>query len=129
MDRVYPLTPEERLLSTILNTGVKLHPGKEKGLRKTMEAMLKTLPPREHQVLRSRFGIGDHRPPKPLAEIGKEFNVTRERIRQIEGQALNQLRLPDRIQMLKRVFDLSQVRSGSRRLSAKAQNTWGPPNP
>src|SRR5512140_3840504 len=121
MEPVYPLTPEERLLSTILNTGVKLRPGKEKGLRNTLAAMLQTLPPREHQVMRARFGIGDHRQPKPLAAIGKEFAVTRERIRQIEGHALTQLRLPDRIQMLTRVFDLSQVRSGRRRLSAKAQ--------
>jgi len=127
MEMVYPLTPEERLLSVILNTGVKLPPGKERKLRKTLGAILKTLPPSAEQVLRLRFGMGNPGHGKTLAAIGAEFQVTRERIRQIEQTALNQLRLPHCIHSLQQVFDLSHVRPGPRRLSGKARSAWGPP--
>ena len=62
--------------------------------------MLKTLTPREEKVLRLRFGIEDGRT-RTLEEVGKEFNVTRERIRQIEAKALRKLRHPSRSKKLK----------------------------
>ena len=62
--------------------------------------MLETLTPREASVLRLRFGLEDGRP-RTLEEVGKEFNVTRERIRQIEAKALRKLRHPTRSKKLK----------------------------
>ena len=59
-----------------------------------------TLTPREEKVLRLRFGIEDGRT-RTLEEVGKEFNVTRERIRQIEAKALRKLRHPSRSKKLK----------------------------
>ena len=57
--------------------------------------MLSTLTAREEKVLRLRFGLEDGRP-RTLEEVGKEFDVTRERIRQIEAKALRKLRHPSR---------------------------------
>ena len=62
--------------------------------------VLSTLTPREEKVLKLRFGIEDGRP-RTLEEVGKEFNVTRERIRQIEAKALRKLRHPSRSKKLK----------------------------
>mgnify|MGYP003206983782 FL=1 len=62
--------------------------------------VLKTLTPREEKVLRLRFGLEDGRP-RTLEEVGKEFNVTRERIRQIEAKALRKLRHPSRSKKLR----------------------------
>ena len=62
--------------------------------------VLGTLTPREEKVLKLRFGIEDGRT-RTLEEVGKEFNVTRERIRQIEAKALRKLRHPSRARMLK----------------------------
>ena len=62
--------------------------------------VLKTLTPREEMVLRLRFGLEDGRA-RTLEEVGKEFNVTRERIRQIEAKALRKLRHPSRSKRLK----------------------------
>ena len=56
-----------------------------------MDEALKRLDPREEQVIRMRFGL-DGQNPQTLEEVGKEFNVTRERIRQIEAKALRKLR-------------------------------------
>ena len=127
MEMVYPLTPEDRLLSAILNTGVKLPPGKERKLRKTLTAILKTLPPPGEQALRLRFGIGNPEHGKTLAAIGAEFQVTRERIRQIEQRALHKLRLPHCIHRLQQAFDLSHLRAGTTNLSGEARRAWGPP--
>ena len=66
--------------------------------------MLKTLTPREEKVLRLRFGLEDGRP-RTLEEVGKEFNVTRERIRQIEAKALRKLRHPRRSKKLRDFLD------------------------
>ncbi len=69
-------------------------------LRESTHEVLKNLTDREQKVLRMRFGIGmntDH----TLEEVGKQFNVTRERIRQIEAKALRKLRHPSRAQKLK----------------------------
>ena len=57
--------------------------------------VLSTLTPREEQVLKLRFGIEDGRT-RTLEEVGKQFHVTRERIRQIEAKALRKLRHPSR---------------------------------
>ena len=64
-------------------------------LREQLEEVLDTLAPREKKVLELRFGIVDGRT-RTLEEVGKEFNVTRERIRQIEAKALRKLRHPSR---------------------------------
>ena len=64
-------------------------------LKEQLADVLKTLTPREEKVLRLRFGLEDGRS-RTLEEVGKEFNVTRERIRQIEAKALRKLRHPSR---------------------------------
>ena len=69
-------------------------------LREQLEEVLETLAPREKKVLELRFGIIDGRT-RTLEEVGKEFNVTRERIRQIEAKALRKLRHPSRSKKLK----------------------------
>ena len=73
-------------------------------LREQLADVLKTLTPREEKVLRLRFGLDDGRP-RTLEEVGKEFNVTRERIRQIEAKALRKLRHPSRSKKLKDFID------------------------
>ncbi len=69
-------------------------------LREQLEDVLSTLTPREEQVLRMRFGLRDGKP-HTLEEVGKEFDVTRERIRQIESKALRKLRHPSRSKKLR----------------------------
>ncbi|MCL2409042.1 MAG: RNA polymerase sigma factor RpoD [Oscillospiraceae bacterium] len=69
-------------------------------LKEQLSEVLSTLTPREEKVLRLRFGIEDGRT-RTLEEVGKEFNVTRERIRQIEAKALRKLRHPSRSKKLK----------------------------
>jgi RNA polymerase primary sigma factor len=69
-------------------------------LREQLEEVLETLTPRERDVLRLRFGLVDGRG-RTLEEVGRKFNVTRERIRQIEAKALRKLRHPTRSKKLK----------------------------
>ena len=69
-------------------------------LKEQLLGVLDTLTPREEKVLRLRYGIDDGRP-RTLEEVGKEFNVTRERIRQIEAKALRKLRHPSCSKRLK----------------------------
>ena len=69
-------------------------------LREQLEEVMKTLTPREAKVLRLRFGLDDGKA-RTLEEVGKQFNVTRERIRQIEAKALRKLRHPSRSKKLK----------------------------
>ena len=69
-------------------------------LKEQLLSVLDTLTPREEKVLRLRYGIDDGKP-RTLEEVGKEFNVTRERIRQIEAKALRKLRHPSRSKKLK----------------------------
>ena len=69
-------------------------------LKEQLIGVLDTLTPREEKVLRLRYGIDDGRP-RTLEEVGKEFNVTRERIRQIEAKALRKLRHPSRSKKLR----------------------------
>ena len=74
------------------------------GLRETTQDVLAGLTPREAKVLRMRFGIEmntDH----TLEEVGKQFDVTRERIRQIEAKALRKLRHPSRSEQLRSFLD------------------------
>ncbi|MFS8860760.1 RNA polymerase sigma factor RpoD [Synechococcus sp. H60.4] len=79
-------TPEERVAKVLL--------------REDLESVLETLTPRERDVLKLRYGLDDGRM-KTLEEIGQIFNVTRERIRQIEAKALRKLRHPNRNSVLK----------------------------
>lgn len=73
-------------------------------LREQLSDVLSTLTEREEKVLRLRFGLEDGRS-RTLEEVGKEFNVTRERIRQIEAKALRKLRHPSRSKRLKDFLD------------------------
>ncbi len=70
-------------------------------IREQLCAVLHTLTPREEQVLKLRFGLEDGRP-HTLEEVGKQFDITRERIRQIEAKALRKLRHPTRAKLLQR---------------------------
>ena len=73
-------------------------------MREQLSDVLKTLTPREARVLSLRYGLDDGNP-KTLEEVGKEFQVTRERIRQIEAKALRKLRHPSRSKKLKDFLD------------------------
>ena len=73
-------------------------------LREQLNEVLHTLSPREEEVLKLRFGLEDGRT-RTLEEVGKEFNITRERIRQIEAKALRKLRHPSRSKRLKDYLD------------------------
>jgi len=70
------------------------------GLRETTQSVLSSLTAREAKVLRMRFGI-DINTDHTLEEVGKQFDVTRERIRQIEAKALRKLRHPSRSETLR----------------------------
>ena len=72
-------------------------------LREQLLAVIDTLTPREQKVVRMRYGLDDGFP-KTLEQVGQEFNVTRERIRQIEAKALRKLRNPSRSKRLKDYF-------------------------
>ncbi len=73
-------------------------------LKKQLSEVLDTLTPREERVLRLRFGLEDGKT-RTLEDVGKEFNVTRERIRQIEAKALRKLRHPSRSKRLRDYLD------------------------
>ena len=73
-------------------------------LREQLNEVLRTLTPREEQVLKLRFGLDDGRT-RTLEEVGQVFNITRERIRQIEAKALRKLRHPSRSKRLKDYLD------------------------
>lgn len=73
-------------------------------LKEQLMAILDTLTPREEMVLRLRYGLDDGHP-RTLEEVGKEFHVTRERIRQIEAKALRKLRHPQRSKRLRDYMD------------------------
>ena len=80
------LTPQEAALQAML--------------KEQLDSVLSTLTPREEKVIRLRFGLDDGRP-RTLEEVGEVFDVTRERIRQIEAKALRKLRHPSRSKKLK----------------------------
>lgn len=82
-----------------------------KELRNTLEQVLQTLTPREEHVIKLRFGIYDGRL-RSLEEVGKQFNITRERIRQIEAKALRKLRHPSRARHLRGFRDDEDTKVG-----------------
>ena len=69
-------------------------------MKEQLLSALKTLTPREEMVLKLRFGLEDGRQ-RTLEEVGQQFNITRERIRQIEAKALRKLRHPSRSKKLR----------------------------
>jgi RNA polymerase primary sigma factor len=82
------------------------------GLREAVKKVLGTLLPREAKVLRMRFGI-DMNTDNTLEEVGKQFNVTRERIRQIESKSLRKLRHPARAEILSTFLDSTTTTSST----------------
>src|SRR6516162_2038556 len=81
----------------------------QSNLRDTTTRVLASLTPREERIVRMRFGIGmnkDH----TLAEVGQQFSVTRERIRQIEAKALRKLKHPSRSRILSSIIDEARQR-------------------
>ena len=86
-------------------------------LHEQLMDVLSTLTEREQKVLRLRFGLDDGRP-RTLEEVGRQFNVTRERIRQIEAKALRKLRHPSRSKILKDYLD-EEKDMGSRKRSVQ----------
>ncbi|HHT96560.1 MAG TPA: RNA polymerase sigma factor RpoD [Clostridiales bacterium] len=87
-----------------LNIPVPIEAASFSLLQEQLVEVLDTLTDREQRVLKLRFGLGDGRT-RTLEEVGKEFNVTRERIRQIEAKALRKLRHPSRSRKLKDYLD------------------------
>jgi RNA polymerase primary sigma factor len=79
-------------------------PAQAAGLRETTTRVLATLTPREERVLRMRFGIGTNTG-HTLEEVGQQFSVTRERIRQIEAKALRKLKRPSQSRKLRSFLD------------------------
>jgi RNA polymerase primary sigma factor len=74
-------------------------------LREITDEVLATLSPREEKVIKMRYGLGPIGEEHTLEEVGKDFTVTRERIRQIEAKALRKLRHPSRSRLLKPFID------------------------
>ena len=77
-------------------------------LKDKLGDVLSSLTERERKVLELRFGLGDGYP-RTLEEVGKQFQVTRERIRQIEAKALRKMRHPTRIRQLHGFLEIEQV--------------------
>ncbi|HET9817919.1 MAG TPA: RNA polymerase sigma factor RpoD, partial [Rhodanobacteraceae bacterium] len=86
------------------NAGSPVESATDTGLTETVRDVLGGLTPREAKVLRMRFGI-DMNTDHTLEEVGKQFDVTRERIRQIEAKALRKLRHPSRSEQLRSFLD------------------------
>jgi len=76
----------------------------EADLKEQIDKILKSLTPKEEQIIRRRFGIGEDEP-RTLEEVGLEFDVTRERIRQIEAKAIRKLRHPSRSKWLRTLVE------------------------
>ncbi|MDX6692706.1 MAG: polymerase primary sigma factor, partial [Blastocatellia bacterium] len=77
-------------------------------LREITDEVLATLSPREEKVIKMRYGLGPIGEEHTLEEVGQDFSVTRERIRQIEAKALRKLRHPSRARLLKGFIETSQ---------------------
>ena len=105
-----PVGDEESAhLSDVLEDSSAISPfysAERMDLQAKVTKLLQTLSPREAHIIRRRFGIGELED-ATLEEIGHEYSVTRERIRQIEERALNKLREPDRNKTLRTYFELS----------------------
>ena len=91
-------------LETPIGEEVPIDAATSKLLHEQLMEALSTLTEREQKVLRLRFGLDDGKP-RTLEEVGREFDVTRERIRQIEAKALRKLRHPSRSKKLKDYLD------------------------
>jgi RNA polymerase primary sigma factor len=77
-------------------------------LREITDEVLATLSPREEKVIKMRYGLGPIGEEHTLEEVGQDFSVTRERIRQIEAKALRKLRHPSRARLLKGFIETQQ---------------------
>lgn len=86
------------------NTASQIDIAEGKMLKEQVKEILSTLAPREAMVLMLRYGLKDNRP-RTLEEVGRVFNVTRERIRQIEAKALRRLKHPNKVKKLKDFLD------------------------
>src|SRR5688500_18226201 len=88
-------------------------------LKDKLQDVLTSLTERERKVLELRFGLGDGYS-RTLEEVGKQFKVTRERIRQIEAKALRKMRHPTRIRQLHGFFDAEQIDNAQNLLKVAA---------
>jgi RNA polymerase primary sigma factor len=98
----------DRRLGDFIEDGNALQPADaayNQLLKEQIEDVLSTLSPREHRIIQLRFGLEDGRS-RTLEEVGKVFNVTRERIRQIEAKAIRKLRHPSRSRKLRDYLEL-----------------------
>merc|ERR1739841_164635 len=96
--------PLEKVRKVMKIANLPLDSAIQENLKETTTRVLASLTPREERVLRMRFGIGmntDH----TLEEVGQQFSVTRERIRQIEAKALRKLKPPSRSRKLRSFLD------------------------
>ena len=93
----------EDVVKEITEAGGQAEAGRQL-LRRELMNVLKSLTPREERVIALRFGLEDGRA-RTLEELGREFNVTRERVRQIEAKALRKLRHPSRAKRLRDYLD------------------------
>ncbi len=91
--RLKEFIPDEEMKTPVESASFEL-------LKGQVSEVLQTLNPRERRILELRFGLVDHHP-RTLEEVGREFNITRERIRQIEAKALRKLRHPSRAKQLR----------------------------
>jgi RNA polymerase primary sigma factor len=102
-------TDQETQISDIIEDNRSESPSKSAAfsmLRQNINTVLHTLSAREERIIRLRFGIGDGCP-RTLEEVGSIFNITRERVRQIESKALKKLRHPTKCRELLKFYDLS----------------------
>ena len=90
--------PDETQLSPYDVTSIKM-------LKENVDEVLDSLSDREAKVLKMRFGLDDSKRPMTLEEVGREFGVTRERIRQIEAKALRKLKHPSQRKKLQDYLD------------------------
>ncbi len=124
---MYPLSPEERLLSTILNTGVKLDTTDHAYLKRLLKRILNTLTDQEQTILRLRFGLAGSGQTYTLQAIAAEFGLTRERMRQRKYQALTKIRESFRMDLVGAALDLSRIRPGARNLSGSPRTSGARP--
>ncbi|HEX5707699.1 MAG TPA: RNA polymerase sigma factor RpoD [Pyrinomonadaceae bacterium] len=101
----------EASLGDFIEDKSKMNPAERvvvSNLRQVTDEVLQTLSPREEKVIKMRFGLGTTGEEQTLEEIGQNFDVTRERIRQIEAKALKKLRHPSRARLLKNFIEGQQ---------------------
>ena len=99
---------QETQISDIIEDQRSLSPSRSAAfalLQENVNAVLKTLSARESRIIELRFGIGDGCP-RTLEEVGSIFNITRERVRQIESKALKKLRHPSKCRDLLKFYDI-----------------------